>query len=169
MAAPGIISTDVLLDPQQFQNFVNRVTNQEKGLPLFGNGAGAITWDSMQIDLDKAGLKDITEINRQELFAVSGAGKTMLAIEESGTTRDTADVQGDLFIEYHAQPQLELILDALNQDYKLHYEAEYEKTKYVLEVVSPLGVDLDAEKKEIEIREAGFDLYMSLVNKTIGS
>lgn len=165
MAAPGIISTDVLLDPQQFANFVSRVTNQEKGLPLFGNGAGAITWDSMQIDIDKAGLKDISEINRQELFAVSGAGKTMLSIEESGTTRDTAEVQGDLFVEYHAQPQLELILDALNQDYKIHYQAEYEKSKFALEIVSPLGVDLEAEKKEIEIRKESYEVYNTLVNK----
>ena len=165
MAAPGIISTDVLLDPQQFANFVSRVTNQEKGLPLFGNGAGAITWDSMQIDLDKAGLKDISEINRQELFAVSGAGKTMLSIEESGTTRDTADVQGDLFIEYHAQPQLELILDALNQDFKIYYEKEYERTKYTLEIDSPLGEDLDSEKKEIEIRKEEYEVYNTLVNK----
>lgn len=165
MAAPGIISTDVLLDPQQFANFVNRVTNQEKGLPLFGNGAGAITWDSMQIDMDKAGLKDINEINRQELMAVSGAGKTLLSIEESGTTRDTADIQGDLFIEYHAQPQLELILDALNQDYKIYYEAEYDKNKFTLEVSSPLDDDQESELKGIDIRSKGFELYNSLVNK----
>lgn len=165
MAAPGIISTDVLLDPQQFANFVSRVTNQEKGLPLFGNGSGAIQWDDMQIDMDKAALKDISEINRQELFAVSGAGKTMFAIEESGTTRDTADVQGDLFIEYHALPQIELILDALNQDYKVHYEAEYEKTKYELCVDNPLGEDKEGEIKDLEIREKEYDIYNTLVNK----
>jgi hypothetical protein len=99
MAAPGIISTDVLLDREQFQNFVSRITNQEKGLPLFGNGAGAITWDAMQINLDNASLDKITEINRSTLFAVSGVSKTLMAIEESGTTRETSRVQKDLFVE----------------------------------------------------------------------
>lgn len=165
MAAPGIISTDVLLDPQQFANFVSRVTNQEKGLPLFGNGAGAITWDSMQIDLDKAGLKDINEMNRQALFAVSGIGKTMMSIEESGTTRDTAKVQKDLVIENHIIPQLDLILDALNQDYKVNYETEYAKNSYQLYVDNPLGTDREAELKDINIRDKSYALYIKLVDE----
>jgi hypothetical protein len=163
MAAPGIISTDVLLDPQQFDNFVDRITNQEKGIPLFGNGAGAITWDAMQIDMDKAGLKDINEINRSELFAVSGVGKTMMAIEESGTTRDTAKVQKDLFVENHVMPQLKLILSALNQDYKRYYMSEYLKNKYRLYIDNPLGSDRDAESKDVEIRDSTLKLYDDLV------
>lgn len=163
MASPGIISTDMLLEPEQFKNFVNRVTNQEKGLPLFGNGAGAITWDAMQIDMDKAGLKDITEMNRQELFAVSGVGKTMMAIEESGTTRETSKVQKDLFTEFHAMPQMELILDALNQDYKVHYPAEYAKNKYQLFIDNPLGADKDAEIKDVQIANDSYKLYDQLV------
>lgn len=165
MAAPGILSTDMLLDDEQFKNFVSRVTNQEKGLPLFGNGAGAITWDAMQIDLDKASLDKINEINRSTLFAVSGVGKTMMSIEESGTTRETARVQKDLFVEGHIMPQLQLILDALNQDYKKYYEAEYLKNGYTLYIDNPLGTDRDAEMKDIEIREKSFEMYNSLVNK----
>lgn len=165
MAAPGILSTDMLLDTEQFENFVARVTNQEKGLPLFGNGAGAITWDAMQIDLDKASLDKINEINRSTLFAVSGVGKTMMSIEESGTTRETAKVQKDLFVEAHIIPQLQLILDALNQDYKRFYEADYDKNGYTLYIDNPLGTDREAELKDIEIREKSFDMYNSLVNK----
>lgn len=163
MAAPGIISTDVLLDTQQFQNFVSRVTNQEKGLPLFGNGAGAITWDSMQIDMDKAALDKINEIHRQGLFAVSGVGKTMLSIEESGTTRDTARAQKEIFIENHVMPQLQLIIDSLNQDYKVNYESEYTKNKYRIIIDNPLGTDRDAELKDIEIRDESYKLYDKLV------
>lgn len=163
MAAPGIISTDVMLDPQQFANFVSRIMNQEKGIPLFGNGSGAITWDSMQIQMDKAGLKDISEIHRTELMAVSGVGKTILNIEESGTTRETAKVQRDLFTEDHAMPQIELILDALNQDYKVYYESEYEKNKYTLEVDNPLGTDRDAELKDIKNRDEKYKIYDKLV------
>jgi hypothetical protein len=163
MAAPGIISTDVLLDPQQFQNFVSRVTNQEKGLPLFGNGAGAITWDSMQIDLDKASLDKINEINRQTLFAVSGVGKTMMSIEESGTTRDTARAQKEIFIENHVMPQLQLIIDALNQDYKKYYSSDYTTNKYKLFIDNPLGSDRAAELQDIEIRDQSYKTYDSLV------
>lgn len=165
MAAPGILSTDMLLDDEQFKNFVSRVTNQEKGLPLFGNGAGAITWDAMQIDLDKASLDKINEINRSTLMAVSGVGKTMMSIEESGTTRETAKVQKDLFVEAHIMPQLQFILDALNQDYKKYYEADYEKFGYNLYIDNPLGTDREAELKDIEIRTKSFEMYNSLVNK----
>lgn len=165
MAAPGIISTDMLLEEEQFQNFVSRITNQEKGLPLFGNGAGAITYDAMQIQLDKAGLEKINEINRAVLFAVSGVGKTMMSIEESGTTRETALVQKDLFTESHIIPQLQLIIDALNQDYKNFYTAEYEKNKFRLYIDNPLKTDREAELKDLEIREKSFDMYNSLVNK----
>lgn len=165
MAAPGIISTDVLLEPEQFANFVSRVTNQEKGLPLFGNGAGAITWDSMQIDMDKAALDKINEINRTELFAVSGVGKTNMAIEESGTTRETAKVQKDILVEDQIMPRLQSIIDAFNQDYKNNYEAEYEKTEYEMSVDNPLATDREAELKDIEIRDESYKLYDKLVGQ----
>lgn len=165
MAAPGILSTDMLLDTEQFTNFVARVTNQEKGLPLFGNGAGAISWDPMQIDLDKASLDKINEINRSTLFAVSGVGKTMMSIEESGTTRETAKVQKDLFVENHIMPQLQLVIDALNQDYKKYYESEYEQNGFKLYIDNPLGTDREAEMKDVEIRTKSLDLYTALINK----
>lgn len=165
MSASGIISTDMMLEDEQFRNFVSRVTNQDKGMPLFGNGSGAITWESMQIDLDKASLDKINEINRSTLMAVSGVGKTMMSIEESGTTRDTAKVQKDLFVEGHIMPQLQLIIDALNQDYKKYYPAEYKVNGYELYIDNPLGTDREAELKDIDIRAKGLELYSGLVNK----
>lgn len=165
MSAPGILSTDMMLEDEQFKNFVARVTSQEKGLPLFGNGAGAVTWDAMQIQLDKAGLEKINEINRSTLMAVSGVGKTMMSIEESGTTRETAKVQKDLFVEGHIMPQLQLIIDAMNQDYKKYYESEYNSKGYQLVIDNPLGTDRDAELKDIDIRTKSFEMYNSLVNK----
>lgn len=172
MAAPGIITTDVLLPDEQFINFRNRIINQEKGLPLFGNGAGAISWDSMQVNLDNASLENITEINRATLFAVSGVGKTIMGIEESGTTRETAKTQKDMFIENHVEPQLQLIIDALNQDYKNYYKKEYEEKGLTLYINSPLKVDKETELKDkelelkdIDIRKNNFDLYNSLVNE----
>jgi hypothetical protein len=79
--APGAISTGVELEDHEFDNFISRIQNHAKGEPLYGNGTGAINWNAMQIDLDKAGLDKINEINRSILFAVSGTSKTTLGIE----------------------------------------------------------------------------------------
>lgn len=163
-AAPGIISTNVELEPQQFENFVSRIRNQEKGEPLWGNGAGAVAWDPMQIDMGKAGLTDINEISLTSLIAVTGNSKTQFGIEQSGVTRDTADVQGDLFISNHTIPQLQLIVDALNQDYKNNYKVDYTKNGYTLCIDSPLGIDKDAEKQDVTIKQLSYNLYTSLVD-----
>lgn len=163
MSAPGIITTDIQMEDERFENFVSRIKNQEKGDPLFGNGEGSIKWNPMQIDLDKASLGNINEINRQELFAVSGVGKTMLAIEESGTTRDTAKVQKDLFTEYHALPQVQLIIDALNQDYKNNYAKDYDTTGITIKVDNPTGVDKDAQIKDVQVNTDSFALYSGLL------
>lgn len=165
MSAPGIVSTDVLLEPEQFQNFVARVTNQEKGLPLFGNGAGAINWDAMQIDIDKASLNNINEINRSTLFAVSGVSKTLMGIEESGTTRETSRVQKELCLENHIVPQLQLVVDALNQDYKNTYEKEYSQYEATIEIDNPIEEDVDIELKETTIQKADYDLFTAMVDK----
>ncbi len=55
-------------------------------------------WQDMQIDLNKAALLDINEINCDEFIAVAGASKTNLESEQSGTTRETARVQDDNYI-----------------------------------------------------------------------
>lgn len=165
MAAPGILSSDVILSPEEFANFKNRILKQEKGIPLFGNGSGAITYTNMQIDLDKAGLGTINENNRQVLMAVSGVSKTMMSIEESGTTRDVAKTQKDSFTENHAIPQLTTIIDALNQDYKNSYPKEYESTEYEMYIDNPLGSDREAEMKDVEISEKRFNLVQTLVGK----
>ena len=69
--APGIITTDVILEEEQFKNFVGRMKDHTKGEPVFGNGAGAIKWTPMTNDLSKSALKDINEVNREILFAIS--------------------------------------------------------------------------------------------------
>jgi phage portal protein BeeE len=163
MSAPGIVSTDVELETNQFENFRARILAQEKGEPIFGNGSGAVKWEPMQTDLDKASLATINEINRDVLLAVTGVSKTTLNIEQSGVTRDTAKVQSDLFITDTIMPQMQEVLDALNQDYKNYYEADYEKYGYKLYIDSPLGNDIDAENKDNDLKTKNFDLYMKLV------
>ena len=165
MASPGIIGTDVLLPDEEFENFKARVINQEKGVPLFGNGSGAITYESMQQDLDKAALDKINEINRDQLFAVAGVSKTTMGIEQSGTTRETAKVQSDAFVISEITPRLQDIIDALNQDYKRYYTDQYNKTGITIYIDSPLGTDKDDELKDIDIRDKQYALYSSLVEK----
>ena len=162
--APGIITTDVILPDEDFANFKQRVLDHRQGEPLFGNGSGAIKWDSMQVDLDKAALMDINEINRTTLFAVSGTSKTALGIEQSGTTRDTANVQRELLMSDTIQPRLEDIIDFLNLDYKKTYPKEYEQTGYYIEVVSAVGKDYATEKAATESRQAQFELYKTIAD-----
>lgn len=161
--APGIITTDVLLSDEDFANFRARVTQHTKGEPLFGNGSGAIKWDSMQVDLDKAALMDINEINRTTLFAVSGTSKTSLGIEQSGTTRETARVQSEQFVSDTAEPRLEDIVDFLNLDYKKYYNREYKKTGYCIEVESSISKDYDTEQKATALKQSQFQLAMQLM------
>lgn len=160
--APGAITTDVIIDDNLFDNFVNRIKNHEKGEPLYGNGAGGINWESMQIDLDKASLDKINEIHRSTLFAVSGVSKTSMGIEESGTGREVSKTQKDDFTENAVMPQIEDIIDALNLDYRRWYP-EWDKNEYEILLDNPLESDREAELKDIEIRERELEVRENLL------
>lgn len=161
--APGAITTDVVLEDNIFDNFVSRIKNHSKGEPIYGNGAGAINWQSMQIDLDKAGLDKINEINRAILFSVSGTSKTMMGIEESGTGREVSKTQKDDFTENAVMPQIEDIIDALNLDYRRWYP-EWEEDEYEIVLDNPLESDREAELKDIEIRERKIEVRETLIS-----
>lgn len=161
--APGIITTDVILDDESFANFRARVREHRKGEPLFGNGAGAIKWESMQIDLDKAALMDINNMSREELFAVSGTSKTTLGIEQSGTTRETARVQNENFASDTVQPRVEDIIDFLNLDYKKYYPEAYQKTGFYIMVESAVGRDYATDLQATQMRQAQVDLALNLI------
>lgn len=161
--SPGAITTDVELEDPIFDNFVSRIRNHSKGEPIYGNGAGSVNWESMQIDLDKSALDKINEIHRQVLFAVSGVSKTTLGIEESGTTRDTSMVQRDNFTENAVMPQVEDILDALNLDYRKWYK-EWDQDRYEIVLDNPLQTDREAELKDIDISSERLKLREQLIN-----
>lgn len=163
--APGILTTDVILDDKEFTNFVQRVKSHTKGEPLFGNGSGAINWSDMNIDLSKAALKDINEQNRETLFSVAGMSKTTMGIEQSGVTRETSKTQSDLLIEYHILPRIQLIIDALNQDYKTKYNDEYVRNEYKIVVQDPTANDMDKSIKTVELSDKKLTLYDKLLSK----
>ena len=161
--APGIISTDVVLEDHIFDNFISRIKYHEKGEPLYANGAGGISWESMQIDLDKTALDKINEIHRSTLFAVSGTSKTAMGIEESGTGREVSKTQKDDFTEGAIMPQIENIIDALNLDYRRWYNGEWNKNEYEIILDNPLESDHEAELKDIEVQEKRLGLSQQLV------
>ena len=161
--APGILTTDVILDDKEFTNFVERVKSHTKGEPLFGNGSGAINWSDMNIDLSKAALKDINEQNRETLFSVAGMSKTTMGIEQSGVTRETSKTQADLLIEYHILPRIQLIIDALNQDYKTKYNDEYIRNEYKIVVQDPTANDMDKSIKQVDLSDSRLELYNKLL------
>lgn len=162
--APGIITTDVILPEPEFKNFVARMKDHTKGEPVFGNGASAVKWTPMTNDLSKSALKDITEVNRDQSFAVFGMSKTMMGIEQSGTTRETSNVQKDLFIENEIVPRINLVLDALNLDYKNRYAKEYDKSKFTLGINNPIESDQDVEVLKVDNKTKNFELFTQLVD-----
>jgi hypothetical protein len=163
---PGIITTAVELDSPSFENFKKRILGHDKkGEPVFGNGAGVIDWKSIDVNLQKSGLKDINEMSRELLFAVSGVSKTKLGIEQSGVTRDTARVQKEQFIEDQILPRIQLIVDSLNLDYKRNYPFDYAQNGALIVVDNPVGTDHEAELKEVEMRDKKVDLYDKLIAK----
>lgn len=163
--APGILSSAIELPDDQFDNFVSRIKNHGRGEPLFGNGAGTISWTDMQTDLDKAALDKINSINRDVLLAVSGLSKTGVGVEESGTGREVSRTQKDDFTENAVMPQIENIIDALNLDYRRFYADQYKKNHYIITLDNPLETNRDAEQADVDIRDSQFVLMQSLIDK----
>lgn len=162
--APGILATDVVLDDEEFKNFKKRIKEHTKGEPIFGNGQGAITYNNMQIELSKAGLKEVTDVSLEQLIAVSGVSKSLMGIEQSGVTRETSRVQKELNMEDHILPRIQKVLGALNQDYKYH--APNAKPASLV-IDNPMAIDLDADTKVVDLRTKKLALYQSLINRGI--
>lgn len=161
--ASGIVSTDLVLDPDQMKNFKARVMDGNKREPIFTDAAGGVKYTDMQIQLDKSALKDINQINVEKTLVVTGTSKTTLGVEVSGVTRDTSETQSELFVTGEIMPQIQLLIDALNQDYRNSYPEDYAKYGYELYLDNPLGADHEAELQDISVRDKSFDLQQKLV------
>lgn len=164
----GALTTDVILEKEQFENFKKGVEKEAgvggAGKFLYGNGPGAINYKDMQIDMNNLAMDKINEVSRQGLFAVTGTSKTLLGIEESGTTRDTAKTHVELFLSNHVIPQLQLAIDAFNQDYKNSYPKDYASKPVDLYIDSPLKVDKESELKDAEIEGKKAETAVKLID-----
>jgi hypothetical protein len=121
----------------------------------------------MQVQLSKSALKEVNEVNREALFAVTGMSKTMLGIEQSGVTRESSKIQRELTIQNHILPRIQLMIDALNQDYKTYYQKDQEKKDVSIIVNNPLGIDYEAEKTNVEVKDGQFDLFTKMVDRGV--
>lgn len=125
---PGIIGTENQLTDQEYDNLVSRLNGHEAGKVIVTDGVSKLNYTAMNQNLDEAALPNLTEMNRQTIFAVTGTSKTILGIEESGVTRETARVQNNKFTQRTVKPLVKKFISALNFDYRLHYPESYKST-----------------------------------------
>lgn len=167
--APGVLSTNEVLDDDEWDNFQSAVDTrwtssdlEHQGTPITSNG-GFIKYESMIEDLDKLAMKEIRSLNRDAFFAALSVSKTILGIEESGTTREVARVQNENFTIDGAMPICEAIVSALNQDFINNYASQWGKKRYKMRAIAPVEKDLDQEKTQAEIDKTKAETYKTLV------
>lgn len=148
----GMLAPEQVLSDEDYTNFQNAIADKGKGGKFFTSNA-PVKYSDMQIDLDKLALDKINTISVETLVMVTGASKTLLGVEQSQISQEQAKVQRELFTENHAIPQLDDILDPLNQDYKNNYKSDYESNRIEMFVDSPLKVDKDLDLKDAQIEK----------------
>lgn len=137
MNTPGILSTTETLNDEEYDNLISRINGHEPGKIIVTDSASGIDYKPMTQEIDKAALPDLNEVSRQTIFAVTGTSKTILGIEESGTTRDTSKVQEKKFIKRTIAPVAKRIIAALNFDYRKYYP-EYWKSNHVKLIIKSI-------------------------------
>lgn len=148
--APGIIGTDMILPDNVAANFKRNVQAHTKGEPIFSNGANAVWWKDMQTDLNKAALDSVVKVNRDEMFSTLQTSKTIMNIEESGTTRDTARLQEGIFIKGPIYSQARAIVYALNRHYKKWHKVIYITSPRDLEIKKYISNDIEDQTERIK-------------------
>lgn len=158
---PGIVSTETTMTQEEYDNLVARLNGHEPGKWIVTDGASKLNYTAMSQDLDAVALPDLTEVNRQTIFAVTGTSKTVLGIEESGTTRDTAKVQDAKFIKKTIRPLVKRFISALNYDYRVNYPERYAVEK--LKLVLKNGTDPDEDLELYNAQKTLFDDTLEIV------
>ena len=159
--SPGIVSTETTLTQEEYDNLVARINGHEPGKWIVTDGASKLNFTSLDQTLDKLALPDLTDVNRQTIFAVTGTSKTVLGIEESGTTRDTAKVQDAKFIKKTIRPLAKRFLSALNFDYRVSYPEKYAVQKLRLTLKN--GTDPAEDAELYASQKALFDNTLEIV------
>ena len=161
--APGLITSDIIMEDHDFENFKARVREHTAGEPLFGNGPSAISYHDTTVDLNKSALKDVNDGNRDMLISVGGTSKNQLGLDQSGTGRETAGVQKDDFTENAVMPVVKKMIGALNMDYKRYYPEDFAKYGYEIALNNPLSADYDNQLKELEVNQQQLTFLNTLI------
>lgn len=161
--APGLITSDIIMEDYEFENFKERVKNHNQGEPLFGNGPSAISYQDTSIDLNKSALTTVNSDNRDQLISVGGTSKNQLGLDQSGTGRETASVQKDDFTENAVMPMVKKMIGALNMDYKRYYPEEFVSTGYEIALNNPLSSDFANTLLEIQVNQGQLAFRQTLV------
>lgn len=152
---PGILSTDQVLNDQEYDNLVAQINGHEAGKLIFSDGSGKLNYTAISQELDKSALPDVTDVNRQIIFAITGTSKTMLGIEESGTTRDTSMVQSEKFLQRVIRPMAKRVIAALNFDYRVRYPELYKSDP--VDLIIKGTVDAESAKETYETQKYLYD------------
>lgn len=167
--APGILSSKEKLGEDDYEDLKNSVTQRwtsndmdKQGTPIVTNG-GFVDYKSLLEDLDKLAMEKIRDMNRDAFFAALSVSKTILGIEESGTTRETSRVQREQFILDACMPLANSIVNGLNQDYINMYPVDYRKKPLKMRAVAPIEKDLEQEKAEADIAKIRAEAYKTYI------
>lgn len=158
---PGIVSTESVLTQEEYDNLIARINGHESGKFIVTDGASKLQYTAVANRLEETALPSLTDVNRQTIFAVTGTSKTVLGIEESGTTRETARVQDRQFINRTIRPLVKRFLSALNFDYRTCYPEEYKITG--VKLVLSNATDAAEDKEKLETQRMFFDDAMEIV------
>lgn len=167
--APGVLSTKEKIGDDDFADLQNSVQTRwtsndmdKQGTPIVTNG-GFVDYKSLLEDLDKLAMEKIRDMNRDAFFAALSVSKTILGIEESGTTRETSRVQREQFILDACMPLANSIVNGFNQDYINNYPVSYKQKPRKMRAVAPIEKDLEQEKAEADINKLKAETYKAYV------
>lgn len=159
---PGIISVENELSDEEYDNLISRINGHEAGKYMVTDGVSKLNIQNVDQNLDnKIALTDLTEVNRQTIFAVTGTSKTVLGIEESGTTRDTAKVQEQKFMKRTIRPLVKRFISALNFDFRVSYPEKYKQTG--LRLVLKNAIEPSEELDKYNTQKTLFDDTLDIV------
>lgn len=157
---PGIISTDQILNESEYDNFVARINSNEAGKIIITDGAGKVNYTPISQQLDGTALAGVTDVSRQVIFAVTGTSKTMLGIEESGTTRETARVQYQKFLQRTIAPIVKRVISNLNFDFRQRYPEQYHSE--LIDLVIRDDSDPQTAKEAYETQQLLFNSVLEM-------
>jgi len=167
--APGIVSSKEELGEDEYQELQNQVKNRwtsndmdKAGTPIVTNG-GFVDYKSLIEDLDKLAMVKIRNMNRDAFMAALSVSKTILGIEESGTTRETSRIQREQFVLDACMPIANGILSALNQDYINSYPVEYAKKPIKMRAIAPIEKDLEQEQGEAKLNKEKAETFKTYI------